>query len=125
MAAGPAGEVGGRGGLAEVAATLEEPLTEPTPVDPRWEQSPSPVALTPPLLPTSHAPSPPALSLLLSPSPPLLSPSSSPMISAARSVNPPEPGLSDRKRLPQAKVLPTETQPIDSLNSESALPSRR
>ncbi|XP_043537062.1 rab11 family-interacting protein 1-like [Chiloscyllium plagiosum] len=120
-----AGEVGWRGGLAEVAAPLEEPLTEPTPVGPRWEQSPSPVALAPSLLPASRAPSPPALSLLLSPSPPLLSPSSSPMISAARSVNPPEPGLSDRKRLPQAKVLPTETQPIDSLNSESAVPSRR
>ncbi|XP_060712713.1 rab11 family-interacting protein 1-like [Hemiscyllium ocellatum] len=125
MAAGPAGVVGWQGGLAEGAAAPEQPLTQPTPADPRWEQSPSPVALAPSLLPAPHAPSPPALSLLLSPSPPLLSPSSSPTISAARSANPPEPGLSDRKRLPQAKVLPTETQPIDSLNSESAVPSSR
>ncbi|XP_048474680.1 rab11 family-interacting protein 1-like isoform X2 [Rhincodon typus] len=118
MTAGAVEEAGLGGGFPETPAA-PEPMSEPRPPDSRLEQTPAQVA-APSLLPTSRPPSPPAPA----PSPPLLSLSSSPMTSAARSVNPPEPGISDRKRLPQAKVLPTETQPIESQSSESTVPFR-
>ncbi|XP_059499860.1 LOW QUALITY PROTEIN: rab11 family-interacting protein 1-like [Stegostoma tigrinum] len=115
MATGTVEEPGLGVGFPETPAA---PEPEPVPVPrPPPEQTPTQARSHPPPVVSSSFASGPV------PSSPL--PVLSPMISAAHSVNPSGPGISDRKRLPQANVLPTETQPIEPQSSESAVPSRR